>query len=666
MVSELSSEHILPFALRIGLGANEKREIELTSTGDHRLMFVPKLEWKEDANGILPFFGSEQLLCHVLDWSEGEHARIVIENKGVHRESVEVDLIVTHFSAQYGDRQSNSLSDYAKISNDTDSVISSVKVPCESFHDFFSRSENHFNLLSKPSKQILITHPKTYLTIQALNHHLSSPGTNMPNVVQYFGPDSGENMLAVYKFLTLELPSEFYFNVIWMKSWDSKFANRIKETFELIGQTRENKAKIDFFEESSMDVDSYPFRADLMIFTYVAPWMNDNTPQFRDHAQTLFKIHSKPNTVLLSVDPKPITDEKTKILKFKLARSANVPLVLTDYWGEVSFLKRLNFAPYQHNASSSQASLFAIRNRPDELIKNFEVSKKSFILADEFRSLIPADKEPLRFSIKAFDDEQPMYQRKNINGLIRETWQVINLFSPVWIVDALTLVKADISSFDDLVHVLSSQTQPSNTFGKLNRITKHWFHTVAEKIDFQEYLLDSMRGFSLVLMHPHELSTKLRHHLDALLSTYQNLRLIKYEEEWNMGDMSDADKKISLANEQYNNVKIDSVITLAFVNWLAQTMHLRFVHDTLNLKIADELNSRNDHDFKVIKRNNEFSIHCFSKKYAIALMKKILSKSSQDLIILSSGQSTTKIPRDQLELVMDSLDDEGVESKRKS
>lgn len=590
-------------------------------------MFVPYLIWRADASGQLSFFEGKNVECHLLEWQEGKLAKIVLSNTSKLQESVEFDLVVLDVS-----ESSTNIEDYCINIHCPKSSEWVAKTLYSDFHEYFSSAGGLFDLLTIDETHVLLTHPKTYLTIQGLVHYLRRlrEGKMAPNVIQYFGTDTGENLLAVFKFLLIELDVSFFFNVVWMKGWDHTFANRIKQTLTKMNQTVVEPSTITYFETDTGDWTSYPMRADLMLFTYVAPWIVETEHEFTSKISEIFRKHGKPDSVLLSVDPEVIVPEGGEPI-YEIARSHPVSIALESYWSHTDFLKKVEFIPFQRNDSGSYLSLWEA---------DFEFSPTySSIVRPDTHLISSFTNNITTRKIKAFDEKQPTFQRKNLVELEKMLWAQLVYQMDVWFVDGLCLSKHKELKIADLRDGIFDNKYSMPNSARLNRVTKKWLGRVFTNSEVAEFLdLKERRDLCVVVLNAEELSQTCREELIQLTDFHHGLRILEIIQEWDSDDM------ISKP-EEFSKIVVDDDILLAFQHWIAGNFpRLRFTKATLTRELGEKINSKDDHEFKIVNSNEGQIVHCFSKNYISRLIDTIERKSRDGAIRLASGSNTTLIP----------------------
>ena len=640
----MSTTSILPLTLKFTLGAGEKREIRAETSDRYRLMFVPNLVWRTDANGQLPMFNNKNVECHLLDWLEGQTAKIVLENQGNEEEEVVLDLVVLHVSTA-----SDDIPNYCEIIEPPESLEWVVKQRYSDFHQYFSAKGCLFDLIVDASNQILLTHPKTYLTLQGIEHYLrQSRRDGLPtNVIQYFGSDTGENLLAVFKFLFEKIDAVFYFNIIWMKAWDHTFANRIKQSLKEINQRTEQEVHVNYFETDGNTPDLYPMRADLMLFTYVAPWTAETESEFRETIARFIQKHGKPDSTILSVDPvvryEGDDEEKSNPI-YHIARSFPVSMASENYWQPVEFLKQREFNPFQQNDSGSYLTLWEIAV---DVVPHY--SRK---LKPDPNLLLIGEDNVVKREIDAFDSEQPKYRRRDIVNAEKSLWTQLGYCLDVWFVDGELLSDNEELTMADLRDEILDQRYSSFTSKRLNRYTESWMRQVFGKLDVRDFLKEEQRrDFALVILNAEGLSKERRKQISDLTRIYDRLRVMEISQRWRIEDMSDE-------QEDYSDAEVDNDISLAFQHWVAKNHpHLPFNKATLTREVASRLNSRGDHEFKALEYQNNHVVHCYSKGYIKHLIDQMKAKTSGGTLRLPSGNQNILIPREYLDTILSDLFD---------
>ena len=162
-----------------------------------------------------------------------------------------------------------------------------------------------------------IVHPKQYLTLRGLKMIIEDDFFRQPREsykIGYIGTDTTENIRSIIRWLSeqelLEKVSQLI--VFYTTDWDYKLLKHVGFTDELEEEYPNFNCKFVELSEQTVENQKNQQKCDIMISTYVAPWVNDKTEgQFRD----LLSNCLGDDCFLLSVDPKTGPDSVRSALK---------------------------------------------------------------------------------------------------------------------------------------------------------------------------------------------------------------------------------------------------------------------------------------------------------------------------------------------------------------
>ena len=162
-----------------------------------------------------------------------------------------------------------------------------------------------------------IIHPKQYLTLRGLKMIIEDDFFRQPREsykIGYIGTDTTENIRSIIRWLSeqelLEKVSQFI--VFYTTDWDYKLLQHVGFRGELKKEYPNLNCKFVELSEQTVENQKSQQNCDIMISTYVAPWVNDKTEgQFRD----LLSNCLGDDCFLLSVDPKTGPDSVRSALK---------------------------------------------------------------------------------------------------------------------------------------------------------------------------------------------------------------------------------------------------------------------------------------------------------------------------------------------------------------
>ena len=155
---------------------------------------------------------------------------------------------------------------------------------------------------------------------------------------------------------------------------------------------------------------------------------------------------------------------------------------------------------------------------------------------------------------------------------------------------------------------------------------------VAEFLDLKE-----RRDLCVVVLNAEELSQTCREKLIELTDFHHGLRILEIIKDWDWDDMISK-------SEEFSKIVVDDDILLAFQHWIGKNFpRLRFTKATITRERADKINSRDDHEFKVVNSNNGQIVYCFSKNYILELINRI-ERDRNGHARLPSGSNATVIP----------------------
>ena len=162
-----------------------------------------------------------------------------------------------------------------------------------------------------------IIHPKQYLTLRGLKMIMEDDFFRQPREsykIGYIGTDTTENIRSIIRWLSeqelIEKVSQFI--VFYTTDWDYKLLQHVGFREKLKEQYPNFNCKFVELSEQTVEYQKNQPNCDIMISTYVAPWVTEETePQFKN----LLSNCLGDDCYLLSVDPKTGPDSVRSALK---------------------------------------------------------------------------------------------------------------------------------------------------------------------------------------------------------------------------------------------------------------------------------------------------------------------------------------------------------------
>jgi hypothetical protein len=155
-----------------------------------------------------------------------------------------------------------------------------------------------------PNGQGNIVHPKQICTIKGLEHVIKSAGDKKLRIA-YVGTDTSENLTSVIRWLKKSgnWAKVEYFHVLYTGSWDSEYFDWLPDHHA--AKIQNDIIKSDELSQGVID-DLEPY--DLVIATFVTPWVvSTETDEIGMFEELLNKALST-GSYLLSVDPRTVED----------------------------------------------------------------------------------------------------------------------------------------------------------------------------------------------------------------------------------------------------------------------------------------------------------------------------------------------------------------------
>jgi len=150
-----------------------------------------------------------------------------------------------------------------------------------------------------------IVHPKQICTIKGLEHVIKKYAGGKKLRIAYVGTDTSENLTSVIRWLKSSgnWDKIEYFHVLYTGSWDSEY-------FDWLPDHHAAKIQNDIIKSDELSqgvIDSLE-PSDLVIATFVTPWVVSTENEEKDMYEKLLKKALSTGSYLLSVDPKTVED----------------------------------------------------------------------------------------------------------------------------------------------------------------------------------------------------------------------------------------------------------------------------------------------------------------------------------------------------------------------
>ena len=619
-----------------------KQEIDVKWAFPHdwgRYQWIPELIYRS-SESWLPFRSNEAIQCDIRKLKEGTSAELTLKNTSDGTETVTLFLLL-HINDYVGPEKKNvmdspegdldvefKLVSTEKIWKDASKIHKEIPehwltdandMPVgalEEFDDFIKERTSVFDI---ESSEIIITHQKTYATLYELERYLGDSKCDSLGIT-YVGIDTGENLISVCKFLDQSELKSKRINILWTK-WDRGYAPSV---VDYLKDSVLNKFEIDYTynDVATADVYSYPpdRRADVMIMTYVVPWVTDFLLDFVPYIQMILKH----NSTLIVVNP-PSVDEISRDYK-----SLNGIPSIHD-WRHLYFEVASNKNPTPvHPLLGCDSTMFKFMEMENKPLGNFEHVTPL--------SVIEGQQNSYECLIKSFDSRKSVYERRQTDDLFEDLLRQYEAEDEVFYVDVMPQGTSPLPSpvqftLAELKTHLSMIPEHSVRWKSINQR----FKDIHSPIAFLAH--KERRRITLFVKNADVLTRKEQiKFCREVHENYDKLRIVFVRKDWTMADMKGnrgAYPPFDWNAEEFKSIEIASARVINRCLGMANVMPLRDSNVVNSMSENDEFSIYQVvHNGKLIYR-----VDCFSIDYLRSVVNEVCRReSNMSKIILRVNQ----------------------------
>ena len=624
-----------------------------------RYQWVPELTYSSSQRW-LPFSRNSQIKCDIRKLKEGKSAEITLKNTSERDESTTL-LLLLHINEHVNGKDSDFL--LRPMKDIEDSVVwdelrvSEPKLEFKLIHieriweeastvgenipgrwtelnlnhdalrgfgDFITKRTDVFD---RDCDKIIITHQKTYATLFELNRYINTFDCQSLDLT-YVGIDTGENLIAVCKFLEQTKIASKRVNILWTK-WDRAYGSSV---VDYLKESVLNVLDVDYTFNQEDDIYNHyaDRRADVMILTYVVPWMKDFKRDFSPYAQMVLKHNS---TVLVVVPPSEneISRDHGSIEK----------IPETDDWNQLNFEVAFDQNPSPDSIQGCVSLSLKFKGMNNNL--PYFDEKQNQIVAIQGRE------RSYQCSIKSFDSRKPPLSYHQTENLFEDLLTQLERDDEVLLIDPQMLqpnkppllpVHLHIDDLGKLL-LLMLDKEPLRWESICQR-----FENLTTPADFLKH--QKRRRITLCVKNAGMLTAQVKSRFCAdFHDSYENVRIVFVHKDWTVDDMR-------LAKSNYSNLNLTDEelkpIEIAAARVINQCLGLNNVRALRDAKIIELLGEHHEFTVYPVVSENEivFQVDCFSLDYLHRIVMEVCKRDtnlSQIRLRTNSQNHTTTFPK---------------------
>lgn len=625
--------------LTLEAGSNEKKQFELLTNlsvfvepGEGHLLsvkkvknlrfqFIPELVYRED-NYHLPFVANPEVTCDVRDWKEGESATINFNNSSNSRRAITIPLMVV---VNHNDSNNQKYSITLEFRGLEFTPTQPLDLRDNQIAQHFQQSQafRSFKDIDEPP---VVMHQKTFLTLRKLQKCLEN--SRFPsNTFTYVGCDTGENLLAIVKFLRQRKGDDFKLKIKWLPFWDRQFSNKIDDELKTLPDGQVVTVS-DGSETSPRSSLLSNLRGDVALFTYVLPWMVN----VEDTLNDFLLFETKSDTRCIFVNPTDLS------LLCRAHESANIENL--DVFKRLD-LKRLDENQTFVHMDGIEGAIYHLGSLETQRL-NQPIQQNFSALMDTLNALDTTltSSFPV-YGIKAFDEKQPIFQRANLTPRYEILGKMFEYTHDVFLLDVDHHPKlaevSDLKGFHDIIVTANEDSLTNKTLDSLRsrisrfKLLKHFEN--AERLPIL-----------MVVANGEHVEDKTKQRWQQLCNNLPGVQLCFINRTWSTEDMSASEQ------DRYFVEKPPSVVL--------QKAALRVIHDLLEKPNAFTFNEESQQsltqeqsEFSVVHQKGKPKIFCFSWKFLFDLLRRVQDRGSYSLY--SNDQHKETINQSQFDSLMD-------------
>ena len=611
-----------------------------------RYQWIPELIYRS-SESWLPFKSNEAIQCDIRKLKEGTSAELTLKNTSDGTETVTLFLLL-HINDYAGpekkhahvDNQSEFMVNGPEGDLDVEfKLVSTEKIwkdaskihkeipdhwltnasdrpvgALEEFDDFIKYRTSVFDIASS---EIIITHQKTYATLYELERYLGDSKCDSLGIT-YVGIDTGENLISVCKFLDQSELKSKRINILWTK-WDRDYAPSV---VDYLKDSVLNKFEIDYTYNDVADVYNYPpdIRADVMIMTYVVPWV----PNFLLDIVPYIQMILKHNSTLIVVNP-PSVDEISRDYK-----SLNGIPSIHD-WKHLYLEVASNKNPTPvHPLRGCDSTMFKFMDMENKPLGNFEHVTPL--------SVIEGQQNSYECWIKSFDSRKSVYERRQTDDLFEDLLRQYEAEDEVFYVDAMPQWTSPLSSpakftIAELKTHLSMIPEHSVRWKSINQRFKDIHSPIAFLARTRRRRITLFVNNADVLTRKEQINFCREVH-----DNYDKLRIVFVRKDWTKEDMKANRGVYPPFNRNAEELKSMEIASARVINWCLGMANVKALRDS---NVVNSLSGNDEFSIYQVAHKDEliYRVDCFSIDYLRSVVNEVCRRESNlSKIILRVNQ----------------------------
>ena len=599
-----------------------------------RYQWIPELIYRA-SESWLSFKSNNAIQCDIRKLKEGKSAELALKNTSVRTESATIllllhinDYVVPEKEHAHVDNQSKfnvngpngdldvefKLVSTEKIWKDASKIDKEIP-DCwltdasdrpvgavEEFGDFIKYRTSVFDIASS---EIVITHQKTYATLYELERYLHEFKCDSLGIT-YVGIDTGENLISVCKFLDQSELKSKRINILWTK-WDRGYASSV---VDYLKESVLKKFEIDYTFNDEGDVYNYPpnIRADVMIMTYVVPWIPNFLKNFVPYPQMILKH----NSTLIVVNP-PSVDEISRDHK-----SMNRDFENHD-WNHLYLEVASNKYPTPDQLDGCDSTMFKFVDMENKPLGNIEHATPL--------SVIDGQKNSYECYIKSFDSRKSVYERRQTDDLFEDLLRQSEAEDEVFYVDAMPQRTSPLSSpvkftLNELQTSLSMIPEHSVRWKSINQR----FKDIHSPIAFLAHT--TRRQITLFVKNADILTRKEQiNFCQKIHDNYDKLRIVFVRKDWTTADMRASGGVYPPFNRNGEDLKSIEIASARVINHCLGMAKVKDLRDT---NVVESLMKNNEFSIYQVAHKGEmiYRVDCFSIGYLRSVVNEVCRRES--------------------------------------
>lgn len=605
-----------------------------------RYQWIPELIYSS-SESWLPFKSNDSIQCDIRKLKEGTSAELALKNTTRRTETVTL-LLLLHINdyvvpekehAEFkvngpeGDldvefklvRQERIWKDASEFDKEipeywlTD-VSDRTPDALENFGDFIRKKTSVFDMASS---DIVITHQKTYATLYELERYLDEFECESLGIT-YAGIDTGENLISVCKFLDQSELKSKRINILWTK-WDRGYASSV---VDYLKDSVLNKFEIDYTYNDGDDVYNFPpdIRADVMIMTYVVPWIPNFLQDFVPYTQMILKH----NSTLIVVNP-PSVDEISRDYK-----SVN-RIPTQDDWKHLYLEVASNkFPTPDHPLDGCDSTMFKFVDMENKPLGNIEHATPLYVIEGQQNSY--------ECYIKSFDSRKSVYERRQTDDLFEDLLRQYEAEDEVFYVDAMSHRTSPLSSpVRFTINALKKHLSMIPGYSVRWKSINQRFKDIHSPVEFLAHT--RRRRITLFVKNADILTRKEQiNFCREVHDDYDELRIVFVRKDWTMEDMKANRRDYPPFNRNTEDLKSIEIASARVINRCLSMANVKALRDT---NVVNSLSGNDEFSIYQVAHKEEliYRVDCFSIGYLRSVVNEVCRRErNMSKIILRVNQ----------------------------